>query len=137
MSDNCFKNKGFISSGFMNLTPREAYDEALAGAVIVDVREKYLTAYKQFDVPRIIYMPNSIISEKYKELPHGVPLIIADSAGLRSHESMQFLLSAGLTNIANLAGGIIEWEQDGLPLKKNLNEQLDGSCMCQLRPRMK
>ncbi len=121
----------------MNLTPREAYDEALAGAVIIDVREKYLTAYKQFDVPVVIYIPNSIIQEKYKELPPDVPLIIADSAGLRSHESMHFLLSTGLTNIANLAGGIIEWEQDGLPLKKNISEQLDGSCMCQLRPRMK
>jgi 3-mercaptopyruvate sulfurtransferase SseA len=50
---------------------------------------------------------------------------------------MQFLLSVGFKNIANLAGGIIEWEQNGFPLRKNLSEQLDGSCMCQLRPRMK
>jgi hypothetical protein len=40
-------------------------------------------------------------------------------------------------NIANLFCGIVDWESDGLPLKKDLTEQLDGSCVCQLRPRLK
>jgi hypothetical protein len=56
---------------------------------------------------------------------------------LRSHEVMEFLLLKGFTNIANLAGGIVEWEQDGLPLKIDITEQLSGSCVCQLRPRNK
>ncbi len=132
-----FKNKGFISCGFLNLSHGEAYELAINGAAIVDVRDESLTGYKQFLVPRVIYLPNSQIQLKYKELPQDIPLIIADSVGLRSRESMQFLLSVGFKNIANLAGGIIEWEQNGFPLRKNLSEQLDGSCMCQLRPRMK
>ena len=70
-------------------------------------------------------------------LPVDIQLIIADSVGLRSHEAMEFLLGQGFTNIANLAGGIVEWEHDGLPLKKDITEQLDGSCTCQLRPRHK
>ncbi len=135
--NNCFKNKGFISSGFLNLTPQEAYEEALQGAVIVDVRESFLTAYKQFDVPKVCYLPNSELSVRYEELSREVPLIVADSTGLRSREAMLFLLSKNFHNIANLAGGIVEWERDGLPLKRNLEEQLDGSCTCQLRPRHK
>jgi len=133
-----FRMKGFISSGFLNLTATEAYSEAMENhAVIVDVREDRLTGYKCFDVPNVIYIPKSTIAEKYRDLPVDVPLIIADSVGLRSHEAMEFLLEMGFINIANLAGGIVEWEHDGLPLKKDITEQLDGSCACQLRPRHK
>jgi rhodanese-related sulfurtransferase len=137
MSD-WFHNKEFLSSGFLNLPAREAYDEAtLQGAVIVDVREDRLTGYKCFDVPKVIYLPKSRLSEEYQGLPLDTPLIIADSVGLRSHEAMEFLASKGFKNIANLAGGIVEWEHDGLPLKVDISEQLDGSCVCQLRPRHK
>jgi rhodanese-related sulfurtransferase len=133
-----FRMKGFISSGFLNLTAAEAYSEAIENhAVIVDVREDRLTGYKCFDVPNVIYMPKTTLAEKYRDLPVDMPLIIADSVGLRSHEAMEFLLGKGFTNIANLAGGIVEWEHDGLPLKKDITEQLDGSCACQLRPRHK
>jgi rhodanese-related sulfurtransferase len=136
--DTFFKTKGFISSGFLNLTASEAYNEAVRNnAVIVDVREERLTGYKCFDVPEVIYIPKSRIAEEYLNLPADKPLIIADSVGLRSHEVMEFLLEMGFTNIANLAGGIVEWERDGQPLKIDVTEQLDGSCVCQLRPRHK
>ena len=137
MSDS-FHNKGFISSGFRNLTPREAYDEATEGeAVMVDVREERLTGYKNFDVPRLVHLPKSRMEEEYIKLSRELPLIIADSVGLRSHEVMEFLTSKGFENIANLAGGIVEWEQDGMPVRTDLTEQLSGSCVCQLRPRNK
>jgi hypothetical protein len=47
---------------------------------------------------------------------------------------MIFLINKGQSNIANLAGGIIEWDRDGLPLVINKREQLSGSCACQLKP---
>jgi len=133
-----FHSKGFISSGFLNLTPLEAYSEATEGdAIIVDVREERLTGYKCFNVPRVIYLPKSRILEEYTDLPADIPLIIADSVGLRSQEVMEILIEKRFSNIANLAGGIVEWEHDGLPLKVDISEQLDGSCVCQLRPRNK
>jgi rhodanese-related sulfurtransferase len=133
-----FHNKGFVSSGFRNLSPREAYAEATEGdAVIVDVREERLTGYKNFDVPRLVHMPKSKAEQEYINLSRELPLIIADSVGLRSHEVMELLKSRGFENIANLAGGIVEWDQDGMPLKTDITEQLSGSCVCQLRPRHK
>jgi len=129
---------GSISSGLLNLSASEAYKEATENdATIVDVRELRLTGYKNFDVPKVIHIPNSTLAENYNNLPTDIPLIIADSVGLRSHEAMVFLQSKGFTNMANLAGGIVDWERDGLPLKKEISEQLDGSCVCQLRPRHK
>ncbi len=138
MNQVLFSGKGFISSGFLNLTPRDAYYEAINnGAVLVDVREDYLTGYKQFDVPDVFYYPLSTLELKLNEIRKDVPLIIADSAGLMSHNAMELLSTNGFRNIANLAGGIVEWERDGLPLRTDLMEQLDGSCMCQLKPRNK
>jgi rhodanese-related sulfurtransferase len=133
-----FLRHGFISSGFLNLSASEAYKEAIENnAIILDVRELRLTGYKNFDVPKVINIPNSILAENYKNLRTDIPIIVADSVGLRSHEAMVLLQSKGFTNIANLAGGIVDWERDGLPLKKDITEQLDGSCVCQLRPRHK
>ncbi len=85
----------------------------------------------------MIYLPKSRILEEYTDLPADIPLIIADSVGLRSQEVMEILIEKRFSNIANLAGGIVEWEHDGLPLKVDISEQLDGSCVCQLRPRNK
>ena len=133
-----FHNRGFTSSGFHNLSATEAYNEATVhGAVILDVREERLTGYKCFDVPEVLYLPKSKLNGLYQGLPADIPLIVADSVGLRSHEVMEFLAGKGFKNIANLAGGIVEWEHDGLPLKVDISEQLDGSCVCQLRPRHK
>lgn len=133
-----FSGNGFTSGGFLNLAPRDAYYEAKTGkALIVDVRETTLTGYKRFDVPSVISLPLSELNNKIDTLPKDFPLIIADSAGPRSHEAMKILMEKGFTLIANLAGGIVEWERDGLPLIIDNKERLDGSCMCQLRPRNK
>ena len=133
-----FKEHGFISSGFLNLSASEAYKEAMENnAVILDVREQNMTGYKRFDVPRVIYIPFSRLADDYLNLPADLPLIVADSVGLRSHDAMNFLSGKGFINIANLAGGLVDWERDGLPLRKDITEQLDGSCICQLKPRHK
>ena len=135
MANQFFTSKGFQSSGFFNLTPKEAFHEAtLNNAIIIDVRDNSLVGYKQFDVPNIIYLPFSQLEQYFLELPRNKLLIFADSVGLRSRESMIFLLNKGFTNIANLAGGIVEWEKDGFPLKIDKNETLTGSCLCRLRP---
>ena len=135
MSD-LFDNYGFVSSGIFNVSPREAYELCGNGAVIVDVREEYLNSFKNFDVPEILYFPLSRLLQKLSELPLDKHLIIADTVGLRSKEAVVLLKGKGYMKIANMAGGIVDWERDGLPLKINIEERLSGSCMCQLKPRM-
>jgi rhodanese-related sulfurtransferase len=75
--------------------------------------------------------------ELLSELPQDKYLIFADSVGLRSKEAVVLLKNKGLKNIVNMAGGIVDWERDGLPLKANIEERLSGSCMCQLKLRQK
>ena len=133
--NDLFDNYGFVSSGIFNVSPREAFELCGKGAVIVDVREAYLNNFKNFDVPEIMFIPLSKLVQKLSELPQDKYLIFADTVGLRSKEAVVLLKDKGFVKIANMAGGIVDWERDGLPLKTNIEERLSGSCMCQLKPR--
>ena len=136
--DGFFFKDGFESSGIMNLTPRNAFTYCQKGAILIDVREEFMNRFKMFDVPGVIYCPFSILEETYPDLPKDKPMIFADAAGLHSKEAVKFLIYKGFGNrIANMAGGLVEWERDGLPLIIDKSEKLSGSCMCQLRPRNK
>ncbi len=138
MSSISLNEKCFFSGGIQNISPKDAYHLLKNGeALLLDVREYYLTGYKKFDVGETIFCPLSELDHRYKELPVHKPIIVADSVGLHSKEAVLYLLSQGLQNIINLAGGMVEWERDGLPIVVDTSEQLSGSCMCQLRPRNK
>lgn len=133
-----FEGIGFVTNGILHLTPRETLACCIEGAVLVDVREATMTRFKMFDVPEVLYCPFSILKEVMNDLPASGYLIFADSAGLHSKEAVQSLSGHGFTGrIANMAGGLVEWERDGLPLVIDKNERLSGSCMCMLRPREK
>jgi rhodanese-related sulfurtransferase len=136
MARQFFPGKGFMSGGYLNLTPREAYAEATSGtAFLVDVREEGIIGARRFHVNRLFYMPLSQLKAHLEDIPKDIPLILADSVGLRSHDAMMILMEAGFTNIANLAGGLVEWERDGLPVLVDPQDQLSGACICQLKPR--
>ncbi|MBP6977385.1 MAG: rhodanese-like domain-containing protein [Lentimicrobiaceae bacterium] len=128
----------FIIDGIKHYIPEEAYHLCTAQkAILVDVREEYMGRYKQFDVPEVIYCPLSLLYTVFDDLPRDRLLIFADAAGLHSKEAVHFLSDKGFRKIANLAGGLVEWEQDHMPLKIDKSERLTGSCMCMLRKREK
>lgn len=133
--NNLFENYGFVSCGILNVTPREAFELSRTGAVMVDVREENLRGFRTFDVPDLLFLPFSKIRKDFKSLGQYSNLIFADTVGLRSKEVVIFLKDKGIENIANMAGGIVDWERDGLPVVTDIGERLSGSCMCQLRPR--
>lgn len=132
-----FEDKGIVSNGILNLSPSETLEICKKGGIIVDVREDYLNRYKMFDVEEIIFCPQKILGENLNELPKDKPLIIADSTGINSKKAMLFLKEKGYKNMANMAGGMVEWERDGLPVKEDKTERLSGSCACMLRKREK
>ncbi|MBN2730318.1 MAG: rhodanese-like domain-containing protein [Bacteroidales bacterium] len=125
----------FVVHGFKNLIPKDAFRPLNEGAVLLDVRDQAYVAFKKFDIPEILYCPHVELNAFLKHLPRSRTLIVADSVGLFSKEAMKTLNDAGFINIINLAGGIVEWEKDGLPVICDKNERLSGSCVCQLRPR--
>jgi len=128
-----FKDKGFMIEGILHLSPKETYELCKKGVILVDVRDSYLSNFKSFDVDKVLYLPAGNVETEYKDLPVDQSFIFADSAGIHSKEVVSFLKGKGFESIANMAGGIIEWERDGMPVKINIKERLTGSCMCQLK----
>ena len=130
-----FEKLGFRIGEIWHFSPREALEAARNGAIFVDVRQKYESGFKAFDVENIIYMDHTEIEKRYQELPGKMFLIIADSVGLHSKEVVSFLQTKGFNQLANLNGGICDWERDGLPMIMDVNQRLSGACACMLKPR--
>ena len=128
-----FASTGFIINGVLHLSPKEVLKECEQGAILIDIRRETEYAYKKFNVQNIYYLKSDYIKEHYAELPKDRPLIIADQAGVHSKEIVMFLESRGFENVANLIGGIFEWDKSGLPLRVDNREMLSGSCLCVLR----
>ena len=135
--ESLFENTGFVIDGIRHLSPREAFDCLQQGAILVDVRQEFETRYKQYGVKETVFCPYKKIEELHALLPTDKSLILACSVGLSSKKAVVFLQQKGYTQIANLAGGIVEWERDGYPVITDLKEQLSGSCLCRLRPKNK
>lgn len=131
--NNLFENHGIFSGEMLHISPKETFELCKKGVVIVDVREDFMIGYKKFNVPLVLYFPLSEMNTNFNKLPTGKFLIFADAVGLRSKEAVILLIEKGFKHIANMAGGLVEWERDGLPLQVNSKEELSGQCPCQLR----
>jgi|WetSurMetagenome_2_1015567.scaffolds.fasta_scaffold638914_2 rhodanese-related sulfurtransferase len=129
-----FSNLGFIIEGLRHLSPRQAYECCLKGAIIVDIREDYEIAIKDFGITGKLFCPYTEFEKLFRTLPKDKPLIIADCVGIHSKAAARLLLENGYSNVANMAGGIADWERDGLPMKKDI-EIMGGQCPCQIKSR--
>jgi rhodanese-related sulfurtransferase len=130
-----FENVGFTSGGIKNVSPREALQLCQNGAVLLDVRHEELVAFKHFDVENCILLPSFDIEEHLKELLPELYYVVADSVGIHSKEVCKLMLNMDFPHVANLAGGMVEWERDGMPVEVDVKERLSGSCTCQLKKR--
>lgn len=127
---------GFYSAeGIHNLTSKEAFALCQEGALLLDIREEYMNLYKRFGVMYEIQIPKSRLFQELDNLPKDITIIVADASGIFSKEVCLLLIENGFKKVENLAAGIVEWEQDGMPLIFDNKEKLSGSCMCQLKPR--
>ena len=130
--NDLFNGMGMTIDGIVHLSPAETFELCKTGALIVDIRENYEIAARCFAVKKILYIPHRSLSENYSGIPRDIPVILADCVGLRSKDHAIALKMKGYDNVANLIGGITEWEKDGLPLIIDRDEQYNGQCACML-----
>jgi len=115
------------------ISAKEAFTYIQNGALILDIRKEYETNYRVIDFPEIIYLPNDSYKDKYNNVPKERDIVIVDNVGLVSPEVGRFLVSKGYNRVFYIGGGIIDWDDAGLPLKKDLDYELNGGCACQVR----
>jgi rhodanese-related sulfurtransferase len=132
--------QGFFSqcklqiSGISYVLPAEVPGLLSRGAWMIDLRNEIEVMMKAIAVEKIMYLWYEELVNHYKDLPKDTPLILVDAVGLRSKDAVLFLREKGYRNVASLAGGIADWEKDGFPMKNDKNQQLNGPCLCMLRP---
>ncbi len=125
---------GFVINGMRHVSGKESIEILKDEGYMLDLRPD-IELVKLMNIEHILYYPYDEIKEHYHELPRDTLLILADAVGLRSKEIALFLKDKGFSNILHLAGGVVEWERDGLPVTLDKSRRLTGSCMCQLRRR--
>lgn len=119
-----FENIGIFKDNILSLSPKEAYNCCQKGAILVDIRKSYETDYKSFKVDNLILIPKNTFTENFEKIPMDKQVIIADSTGLSSKKAVMFLAEKGYKNVANLVGGIMQWERTDLPVVVNNKEAL-------------
>jgi rhodanese-related sulfurtransferase len=129
-----YENLGFEIGGILHLTGKQAMVCLQHGAILVDIREDFEIAIKDFGISGKLWCPFSEFDKLFRTLPHDKSLIICDCVSIHSKEATRKLLENGYARVANLAGGIADWEKDGLPMKNDI-ESMDGQCPCMIRSR--
>jgi rhodanese-related sulfurtransferase len=125
---------GFVINGLRHVSGKESMEILEEEGYMLDLRPDF-ELVKLMNIEDILYYPYDEIKEHCLELPKDTWLILADAVGLRSKETAFFLIESGFSNILHLAGGVVEWERDGLPVTLDKSRRLTGSCMCQLKRR--
>lgn len=126
---------GMFIQGLWFLSPQEALDALREGALLVDLRSDDLVEMKAFSVPECIHIPHALLPHHSDELPKGRLLILADSSGVYTKGAAASLMASGFETIACLNGGMLAWDQAGMPLETDPEALLHGECACVMRSR--
>lgn len=86
------------------------------GAVFVDVREA--EEWGEGHIPGALHIPLGELSKRLSEVPSNTDLILVCRSGGRSAVATEFLLDNGYARAANLAGGMLAWEEAGHPVEQ-------------------
>jgi rhodanese-related sulfurtransferase len=105
----------------LNLAP--SVDVATVAAIkdredvfVIDVREQW--EYDEGHIPNITLIPMNEIPARLDEIPTDKEVIVTCRSGNRSGQVTEFLRQQGFTNVHNMEGGILAWQQAGLPVEK-------------------
>jgi rhodanese-related sulfurtransferase len=87
-------------------------------ALVLDVRED--KEWSEGHIPNAKHIPLGQLSGRLAELDKykGKPIVVNCRSGNRSNTACRSLKKAGFEHAHNLAGGIIAWEETGLPVAR-------------------
>lgn len=95
-----------------DVTPKTVEELRETGAIaIIDVREP--SEYAEGRIPGATLIPLGELANRTDEVPTDVPVVMVCRSGNRSSQAVQLLQKAGFTNIHNMTGGMIAWNQAG------------------------
>jgi sulfur dioxygenase len=111
----------FTFAGIFEINPA-GLEECIANVQVVDVRER-----DEFDGPmgRIAgsrWIPLGELAGRAGEFAKDRPVVAVCRSGARSAHAVSMLSKLGFSDVANLAGGILRWSAEGLPVEGGRRE---------------
>ena len=86
--------------------------------VLVDVREQ--NEWDAGHIPGAIFIPLSSFEEEHTKLENkDAEILLQCRSGKRSMNAARILEENGYTNLTNVSGGILEWQEEGFPVVKD------------------
>ena len=82
---------------------------------LLDVREP--DEYDAGHIPGITLIPMGEVADRLSEIPTDREVIVTCRTGNRSAQVVDFLRQQGFTNVHNMEGGIVAWEEAGYPVE--------------------
>jgi glyoxylase-like metal-dependent hydrolase (beta-lactamase superfamily II)/rhodanese-related sulfurtransferase len=102
-------------SGVWEIEPLALLEHA-ARVQILDVREAPEFIDKLGHLPNARLIPLSQLGAHLGELDRDRPIVTVCRAGIRSAQACVLLAKEGFAQVANLAGGMLRWKIEGLPV---------------------
>lgn len=106
----------FTFAGIWELPPA-ALEEHRSAVQVLDVRER-----DEYDGPLghirgSTLIPLSELAARVGELARDKPVVAVCRSGARSAQAVVLMQKAGLSDVANLAGGMLRWRSEGHPVE--------------------
>ena len=73
--------------------------------------------YEAGHISGITLIPMGEVADRLSELPKDKEIIVTCRTGNRSGQVADFLREQGFTNVHNMEGGIVAWEEAGYPVE--------------------
>jgi len=83
---------------------------------ILDVRTKVETDEENAKVAGAQLIPIDQLRDRLAEVPTNIPVMTICRSGKRSVLAFSILKESGWTEVANIQGGLLRWQKEGLPL---------------------
>src|SRR5215469_7015599 len=120
----------------LGTAPLESVDTSTArrrweagDALLLDVRNG--NEYRDGHIPGSMHIPASRLTKKLGDVPRDRPVLVYCAGGNRSVAASSELLSAGFTDVADIAGGFDAWDEAGYP--KELGDREKASTLAPRR----
>lgn len=108
-------------SQIKELNPAQAWESMSGDVRVLDVRES--SEFEAGRLPGAISIPRGILEFRIGEVPEfarkDAPILLYCRTGGRAALAALALAQIGYTNVVSVTGGIMAWEQAGLPVEKD------------------
>ncbi len=108
------QNRPGVAALPAEISVNQASQKREQGAFILDVREP--SEWAQFHIPGATLIPLGDLPTRLSEVPADREVVVVCRSGNRSAQGRDILLNAGFTRVTSMAGGVTQWQAQGLPI---------------------